>query len=77
LEKTYWMAIDLGDIYLKCTAKEQGFKQPARWNKKVEAAANPSFNSVAGSIQLHDNDMLNFLNNYGYISNNLVHLCIF
>jgi hypothetical protein len=52
------MAINLGDIYLKCTAKEQGFKQPARWNKMVEAAANPSFNSVAGSIQLHDNTSL-------------------
>jgi transposase len=63
LEKAYGIAIDLGDIYRKCTSKEQAFKQLALWYNKVEEASITSFRTVAKSIQLHYIDILNFFNN--------------
>ncbi len=63
LEKAYGMAIDLGDIYRKCTSKEQAFKQLALWYNKVETADIASFRTVARAIQHHYIDILNFFNN--------------
>ncbi len=63
LEKAYGLATDLGDIYRKCTSKEQAFKHLALWYNKVEEAAIPSFRTVARSIQHHYADILNFFNN--------------
>jgi transposase len=63
LEKAYGLAIDLGDIYRKCTSKEQAFKHLALWYNKVEEAAIPSFRTVARSIQHHYADILNFFTN--------------
>lgn len=63
LEKAYGLAIDLGEIYRKCTSKEQAFKHLALWYNKVEEAAIPSFRTVSRSIQHHYTDILNFFNN--------------
>jgi transposase len=63
LEKAYGLAIDLGEIYQKCTSKEQAFKHLALWYNKVEDAAITSFRTVARSIQQHYIDILNFFNN--------------
>ncbi|HJV18802.1 MAG TPA: transposase [Sediminibacterium sp.] len=63
LEKAYGIAMDLGDIYRKCTSKEQAFKHLALWYNKVEDAGLPTFRTVARSIQLHYIDILNFFNN--------------
>jgi transposase len=63
LEKAYGLATDLGDIYQRCTSKEQAFKQLALWYNKVEEAAIPSFRTVARSIQHHYIDILNFFIN--------------
>lgn len=63
LEKAYGVAMDLGDIYRKCTSKEQAFKHLALWYNKVEDAGLPTFRTVARSIQLHYIDILNFFNN--------------
>lgn len=63
LEKAFGIAIDLGDIYRKCTSKEQAFKQLALWYNKVEDSGITTFRTVAKSIQLHYIDILNFFNN--------------
>lgn len=63
LEKAYAIAIDLGDIYRKCTSKEQAFKKLALWYNKVEESGITTFRTVAKSIQLHYIDILNFFNN--------------
>ena len=63
LEKAFGIAIDLGDIYRKCTSKEQAFKQLALWYNKVEESGITTFRTVAKSIQLHYIDILNFFNN--------------
>lgn len=63
LEKAYGLATDLGEIYRKCTSKEQAFKHLALWYNKVEDAAITSFRTVARSIQHHYIDILNFFNN--------------
>lgn len=63
LEKAYGLATDLGDIYNKCTSKEQAFKHLALWYNKVEDAAITSFRTVARSIQHHYIDILHFFNN--------------
>ena len=63
LEKAYGLATDLGDIYRKCTSKEQAFKHLALWYNKVEEASISTFRTVARSIQLHYVDILNFFNN--------------
>jgi len=63
LEKAYGLATDLGDIYRKCTSKEQAFKHLALWYNKVEDSGIASFRTVARSIQHHYIDILNFFNN--------------
>ena len=63
LEKAYGLAIDLCEIYQKCTSKEQAFKHLALWYNKGEEAAIASFRTVARSIQHHYIDILNFFNN--------------
>lgn len=63
LQKAYGLAMDLGDIYQKCTSKEQAFKRLALWYNKVEDAGIASFRTVARSIRHHYIDILNFFNN--------------
>lgn len=63
IEKAYGLAMDLSDIYQKCTSKEQAFKKLALWYNKVEEAAIASFRTVSRSIQMHYVDILNFFNN--------------
>lgn len=63
LLKAYGLAMDLGDIYRKCTSKEQAFKHLALWYNKVEDAGIASFRTVSRSIQQHYIDILNFFNN--------------
>jgi len=63
LEKAYGIALDLGEIYQKCTSKEQAFKHLAIWYNKVEEAGIASFRTVARSIQIHYIEILNYFNN--------------
>ncbi|RYY00824.1 MAG: DDE transposase [Gammaproteobacteria bacterium] len=63
LQKAYGLATDLGDIYNKCTCKEQAFKHLALWYNKVEEAAITSFRTVSRSVQHHYIDILNFFTN--------------
>jgi transposase len=63
LEKAYGIALDLGEIYRKCTSKEQAFKHLALWYNKVEEAGIASFRTVARSIQIHYIEILNYFNN--------------
>jgi len=63
LEKAYGLAMDLGDIYQKCTCKEQAFKKLAIWYNKVDDACIPTFRTVSRSIQIHYTEILNFFNN--------------
>jgi transposase len=63
LEKAYGLATALGNIYNKCSCKEQAFKHLALWYNKVEDAGIASFRTVARSIQHHYIDILNYFSN--------------
>jgi transposase len=63
LYKAYELAMRLGNIFTICKSKQQAFKRLAIWYNDVEAAGIDSFKTVARSVQVHYESILNFFNN--------------
>ncbi|PUZ29542.1 DDE transposase [Chitinophaga parva] len=63
IQKAYRLSIGLGDVYRKCTSKEQAFKRLALWYNDVESSELSSFKTLARTVQTHYPGILNFFNN--------------
>jgi len=63
LEKAYKLSMKLSHIFNTSTTSPQAFTRLAKWYDEVEKSGFNSFNSVAKSIQMHYQAILNFFIN--------------
>lgn len=63
LEKAYHLALQLGNIYYRCTDKGVAFTKLAHWYNRVDESGFDSFRIVARSIEAHYKNILNYFDN--------------
>jgi len=63
LYKAYNLSIRLGKIFTICKDKQQAFKRLAIWYNDVDDSGIDAFKTVARSVQMHYESILNFFNN--------------
>ncbi|MGX5691523.1 ISAon1 family transposase [Arcticibacter tournemirensis] len=63
LEKAYQLTRGLSWIFSNTKDKLYAFARLARWNEKVEQSGFKSFNTIARTITLHHNNILNYFDN--------------
>jgi transposase len=63
LYKAYNLSIRLGKIFTICKDKQQAFKRLALWYNDVDDSGIDAFKTVARSVQMHYESILNFFNN--------------
>ncbi|WP_374163929.1 transposase [Arcticibacter sp. MXS-1] len=63
LEKAYQLTRGLSWIFSNTKDKLYAFARLARWNEKVEQSGFKSFNTIARTINLHHNNILNYSDN--------------
>jgi transposase len=63
LKKAYELCRELGTIYEKTNIKQVAFTKLAQWYNKVEQAGFKSFNTIAKTIELHYQSILNYFDN--------------
>ena len=63
IEEAYKLAQGLSHIYENNTNKDVARLKLAHWYNQVENSGFKSFNTIARSIQMHYNPILNYFNN--------------
>ncbi|WP_374165861.1 transposase [Arcticibacter sp. MXS-1] len=63
LEKAYQLTRGLSWIFSNTKDKLYAFARLARWNEKVEQSGFKSFNTIARTINLYHNNILNYFDN--------------
>lgn len=63
LYKAYNLSLRLGNIFTICRSREQAFKRLAIWYNDVEDSGIDAFKTVARSVKVHYESILNFFDN--------------